>query len=160
MRKNILAILVCLSIVFATSCTPWGLVTLAPWTVIGDVVGIVGLLAIEAVYTAAEISEAKNTAEWIGMKVHNITDSLSSKYRIDSNEKGVVVTKVKSKSVAGQIGFRKGDLIKKINQFETDDAKEFYEATKRIRDENAKEITFSIIRQGKLQQIQCSVKEK
>lgn len=164
MRRNILAILVCLSIAFATSCTLRDLVTwpleMAGGSVISEVVGLGGMLAIEAVYTAAEISKAKNTAEWIGMKVHNITDSLCGKYGIGPNEKGVVVTKVKSKSVAGQIGFRKGDLIKRINQFETNDVKEFYEATKRIRDEDAKEISFTIIRQGSLQQIKCTVQEK
>jgi len=160
MKRKVSAILICLSIAFATSCTLRDLVTfpleMAAVGVVGDVAGIGGLIAYETIRTAAVISEAHNSAEWLGMEVHNVTSSLSSKYGIDPNEKGVVITKVKSKSVAGQIGFRKGDLIKRINQFETNDAKEFCEATKSIRDE--KEITFTIMRQGKLESIQCAVK--
>jgi len=133
MKRNILIILICLSIVFTAGCAP-------------VMLGLGYAVAHGAVYFGARAVLTKNTVKWLGMEVHNVTTSLSNRYAVDPNEKGVIVIKVKSESAAEQLGFIEGDLIKKVNEYETGNIKEFYKATKKVK--KAEEVVFDIIRQG------------
>jgi len=129
MKRNILVILICLSIVFTAGCG---------YTLLGT--------AVQALHLGVQAVLTKNTVKWLGMEVHNVTTSLSNRYAVDPNEKGVIVIKVKSESAAEQFGFIEGDLIKKVNEYETGNIKEFYKATKKVK--KAEEVVFDIIRQG------------
>ena len=140
MKRKILVILLFLSIAFTIGCT---LRELAMFPVEFVAAAATGGVT-SALQMAAVLSE--DTVQWLGMKVHNINDSLSNQYGIDPNEKGVIVIRVKSESAAEQIGLIEGDLIKKINEYETGNIREFYKATKKVK--KAKEVVFDIIRQG------------
>lgn len=133
MKRNILVILICLSIAFSAGCAE-----LAWWGA--------GMVAHETFFAVADAVLGKNTVKWLGMEVHNVTTSLSNRYAVDPNEKGVIVIKVKSESAAEQFGFIEGDLINKINEYETGNIKQFYKATKKVK--KAEEVVFDVIRQG------------
>lgn len=136
MKRDILIIVVCLSFVFIASCSWTDLLCLTPVGWLPE--GVIATIALDAILS-------EDTAEWLGMKVHNLNNSLSSRYGIDPNEKGVVLIKIKSESVAEQLGFIEGDLVKKINQYETCDINEFYSGSKKVK--KAGEVVFDIIRQ-------------
>ncbi|MBN2545187.1 MAG: Do family serine endopeptidase [Spirochaetes bacterium] len=50
-----------------------------------------------------------------GFRLADINDSLRSKYKIDKNVTGVVVTDISTGSLAGRAGVKEGDVIFKIN---------------------------------------------
>lgn len=151
MKRDILIILVCLSFLIIASCSWTDLLYLTPVGWVPE--GIVAEIALDAILS-------ENTAEWLGMEVHNSNKSLSSRYGIDPNEKGVVIIKVKPESTAKQLGFIEGDLIKKINELETNDVNQFYEATQIMKGQDVNEINFTILRLGELQQILCVIKKE
>lgn len=59
-------------------------------------------------------TEKKDTL-WMGLKVEKITPGYISKYKLDDEETGVVLTFVDPGSIAYSKGLRPGDVIKKIN---------------------------------------------
>ncbi len=94
-----------------------------------------------------EKPEKEDTAEWLGMKVSVLTDSLAQRYRIDKSETGIVVIEVDPVSKSAEIGIIEGDLIKSINRTEIKDLETFKKVTKKINFSEG--VVFDIIRQGR-----------
>ncbi|MFN3966489.1 MAG: Do family serine endopeptidase [Endomicrobiia bacterium] len=91
--------------------------------------------------------EKEETAEWLGMKVSQLTMSLAQKYQIPEKESGVVVIEVDPVSKSSEIGIIEGDLIKSINRNETNDLESFKKITKKVK--LSEGVVFDIIRQGR-----------
>jgi len=65
-----------------------------------------------------------------GVTVENISKDLSSKYDIDSDQHGVVVTAVEPGSLAEDVGIKPGDVITDVNRKSVSNKHEFRQATK------------------------------
>jgi S1-C subfamily serine protease len=50
-----------------------------------------------------------------GAKVSNISPAVADELHLDSDTQGVVVTEIPENSVAGNVGFQKGDIIVNVN---------------------------------------------
>ena len=62
------------------------------------------------------------SGEALGMRLSNVTDELADKYSLGDNRKGVLITTVDPKSLAGKAGLQPGDLITRINGKSVEDA--------------------------------------
>jgi len=153
MKRDISIILVCLSFVLIAGCSWVDLLDLTP-------IGWMPEAIIAEIALDAMLSGDEDAVEWIGMEVRSSDKSLSRQYGIDPKEKGVVIVKVEPQGAAEQFGLMEGDLIKKINQLETNDIEEFYETAQIIKDQHVKELDFTIIRLGELQQIMYPPKKE
>jgi len=94
-----------------------------------------------------EKSEKEETAEWLGMKVAMLDETLAQRYKIDKSESGIVVVDVDPTSKASEIGIIPGDLIKSINRVDTPDLESFKKITKKVK--LSEGVVFDIIRQGR-----------
>lgn len=63
----------------------------------------------------------------LGVEVTSITGRLEGQYRLYTNE-GALITQVISGSVAAQIGIRRGDVIRKLNNVEIKNKEDFHQA--------------------------------
>ncbi|MGI9481443.1 MAG: DegQ family serine endoprotease [Hyphomicrobiales bacterium] len=55
-----------------------------------------------------------------GLKVANLSPAVADELRIDPRATGVIVTKRERGSIAAEIGFRRGDIIKKVNRVDVE----------------------------------------
>jgi serine protease Do len=62
------------------------------------------------------VESATPTGILSGLDVRELTEELASRYSLKSNERGVVVVRVKPGTSAEEIGVREGDLIMEINR--------------------------------------------
>ena len=90
----------------------------------------------------------ETSAEWLGMKVETVTDSLRKRFNIPGNEQGCIVTSVQPESTAESIGLLPGDLIRAINQMPTPTVQEFKRLIQEAKLSDG--IVFDINRQGNL----------
>lgn len=51
-----------------------------------------------------------------GLEVRNLTPEITKQLGLGRNEKGVVITRVESGSVAEEVGLQRGDLIMEVNR--------------------------------------------
>ncbi len=65
-----------------------------------------------------------------GLQVSKLSQYLRQKMSIPYHIRGIVVTKVRSKTYAHRVGFQKGDIILQVNDFETDNLDKFKYAIK------------------------------
>jgi serine protease Do len=63
-----------------------------------------------------KLTSTENDATELGLQVATLTPSLASRYDIDPNEEGVVVTDIDEGSQAAEEGIRVGDLIREVNR--------------------------------------------
>ncbi len=89
--------------------------------------------------------EKEEEYTWLGMKVETINEDLKEEYGIEE-DKGVVVTDIKSDSPAYEAGIREGDLIVKVEDTKIEDLKDFLKAKKKY--DKQKVILFTIISNG------------
>ena len=64
---------------------------------------------------AGPTTTSNNALQMLGLQVHNLTEEMAQRYGYESDE-GVIVTNVKSNSVAEEKGVRAGDLIVAVNR--------------------------------------------
>jgi Do/DeqQ family serine protease len=57
----------------------------------------------------------KSRSPFQGAKVANISPAVADELHLDSDTQGVVVTEIPENSVAGNVGFQKGDIIVNVN---------------------------------------------
>ncbi|MCC7429913.1 DegQ family serine endoprotease [bacterium] len=84
--------------------------------------------------------------EFLGIEVKPFSEDFAKRYRLDKDEKGVVVTNIDPKSKAFSAGIREGDLIQKIGKTQINSISDFQKATKEI-DKNSP-TAFFIKREG------------
>jgi Do/DeqQ family serine protease len=94
-----------------------------------------------------EEKKEEDVVSWLGMKVTGLSDTLMRKYRIPSDEKGVVIINISPDAEAKEMRLAEGDMIKSINRSLTDNLESFDRVIKKV---NLKEgVVFDIIRNGK-----------
>ncbi|MBN1154810.1 DegQ family serine endoprotease [candidate division KSB1 bacterium] len=91
------------------------------------------------------VAEKPKSTEKIGIRVENLTSATRSEYGYEDDE-GVLVTYVKSGSIAFREGIRTGDLIKAINREMITSVNDF---NKVINDIEEDEIIFMRLKKGK-----------
>jgi serine protease Do len=72
-----------------------------------------------------KLARVNTTNDNLGLVVSDITPDLISKYQLDRDQKGVVITGVLPNSVAAESGMREGDVIQKVNRKEIESLQEF-----------------------------------
>ncbi|MGZ4961097.1 MAG: trypsin-like peptidase domain-containing protein [Limisphaerales bacterium] len=81
-----------------------------------------------------------------GLSVENLNKDNASKYDIEGNQQGVVVTAVEPGSVAEESGLKAGDVITDVNRKPVTSVREFHDATKGV---NAKSgAIFNVVSNG------------
>lgn len=96
-----------------------------------------------------EISQLEKEATgWLDMKVESITPQNASKFRLDEDETGVVVVRLKKDGIAAIQGIRVGDVIKQINNYEIEDIDDYNKFVDKYGDEDS--FLFLIRRGGNL----------
>jgi len=90
-------------------------------------------------------SSTPTSTEKIGIRVENLTNQNSRQYGYNDNDEGVLVTYVKSGSIAYREGIREGDLIKQINKRKIINISEFNKIIDTIK---SGEIVFIRLRKG------------
>jgi serine protease Do len=89
-----------------------------------------------------------------GITFSNITKELIEKYELSEKEKGVIISHIEKDSIGEKAGLKEKDIIKEINERSISDVIEL----KRILEKNkGKEITLTIIRKGRWQNISLSL---
>jgi len=78
--------------------------------------------------------EKETKKVWLGMIVENITPQNASRFKIDSNETGVIITGFSDDSIAAQQGLKIGDIIKGINDFEINNIDDYNKFVKEYGD--------------------------
>jgi serine protease Do len=78
------------------------------------------------------LANAENDAGggWLGLTVADITDEIAKDLRLRPGETGVIITGVKPRSSAAQVGLAKGDIIRKIDGQVIRSVKDFNEIAK------------------------------
>lgn len=66
-------------------------------------------------------------AENLGFSVQTLTDQLATRYGLDANEEGVIVTDIDGRSNAYRAGLRRGDLIMQVNRKPVRSVRDFNE---------------------------------
>lgn len=61
-------------------------------------------------------NENSNKFDKVGITVSNITNTLSRKYNLPDDAKGVVITSVDPRSIAAANGLKEGDIVVKLNK--------------------------------------------
>lgn len=84
---------------------------------------IVKLEEIESEKTTSATSNSKKMS--LGIEVHDITNSLAEKYKIDPEISGVLVTNIDKKSHAYEAGIRVGDIITRVGTKKVTSSKDF-----------------------------------
>jgi Do/DeqQ family serine protease len=80
-----------------------------------------------------------------GLKVANLSPAVADELQLDPRETGVVVMKLRPDSIARNVGFRRGDIIKKVNR----SAVNAVEDLARVADEEPRRWVVTIKRRGK-----------
>ncbi|MGR3220144.1 MAG: magnetochrome domain-containing protein [Candidatus Anammoxibacter sp.] len=125
--------------------------------VVAGIIGVVGIAAIVVTFvpggsdvSGPAVSEPGlstgfvnnkqkiTEAHWQGMEVMALTWELAAKLGIPIDEKGVIVDEVTL--AAGESGLRGGDIIKSINGVTVTNLAEFYNVTKRLRNQKVASI--------------------
>jgi len=78
--------------------------------------------------------EEKSKESWRGLKVSDLTDELTDRFRLDE-KKGVVITEVEPASPAAEAGLRTGDVILGINRKSVRSVRDFESLSQRVRGE-------------------------
>jgi S1-C subfamily serine protease len=65
--------------------------------------------------TARDEIVLKARSPFQGAKVANISPAVADELHLDSDTEGVVVTEIPDDSIAGNVGFQKGDIILNVN---------------------------------------------
>ncbi len=96
--------------------------------------------------TDLEGSEVVENYDGIGIKVEEITAETARQFKLDENEKGVVITSIAPGSKGEDAGILKGDLVKEINHTPIETLNDYRSEMKKIKDE--KTVQFLIKRPG------------
>ena len=91
-------------------------------------------------------SERNEMEELVRFRVDDITGENARNYRIDPDEKGVVVTDIDARSKAYRAGLRTGDLIVALNKKTVNSTSDFVEMVKVARGDDA--MLLKVIRSG------------
>jgi len=89
--------------------------------------------------------------ESLGLALGEITPELRSKFSLDEDAKGVVVTDVKEGSSGAEKGLQAGDLIVEVDQEEVSTPAEVVEKVERAKSEGYRVVTLLVFRQGDFQ---------
>jgi S1-C subfamily serine protease len=82
---------------------------------------------------------------WPGMSVLPLTDEVKSQAEIEGVNRGVLVINVESRTPAAAAGFRRGDVITRMNDNRVRSAMDFY---RELNDMDRDEISFTYVREG------------
>lgn len=94
--------------------------------------------------TIAKAEEmGKDTQDWLGISISNITPQLTEKFNINVEE-GVVVTGIRRNSSAEDSALNIGDVILEIENIDIKDENDFYEAVQIIKEKNQNSILLYI----------------
>lgn len=81
---------------------------------------------------AVEETPSRKSIERLGMEVSNLTNELASKYGINANDKGVVITSIERGGAAFNGGLREGDLIKRVGKDDIANIKDYTNAINKV----------------------------
>ncbi|WP_322498943.1 Do family serine endopeptidase [Lyticum sinuosum] len=79
---------------------------------------------------------SNDTNNILGVKVSNIDDETRYKYSIKNNATGVVISKVKPKSLASMFGIKVGDVIMRVNELTINNTESFNKALQEVEKSN------------------------
>jgi S1-C subfamily serine protease len=82
---------------------------------------------------------------WPGMSVLPLTDDVREQAEIEGVNRGVLVINVESRTPAAAAGFRRGDVITRMNGSRIRTAMDFY---RELNDEANDEVEFTYVRDG------------
>jgi Do/DeqQ family serine protease len=94
------------------------------------------------------VPEQNTTAEWEGMQIATLDNTIARQYEIPSGTKGCVVVSVAEGTVAEETGFLPGDMILSVNGAETPTVADFQAAMRKVN--LAEGVVFDVNRQGRL----------
>ncbi len=77
--------------------------------------------------------QGESTYEKVGLQLSNITPEVAQKYKLNEDQKGVVVSAVDPGSIAAQAGFQPGDVILKLNREDVNSVKKFDSVMKDVK---------------------------
>ncbi len=78
-------------------------------------------------------SPVEKKEEVIGITVSEITPSVASRFDIDADERGVVITDIAASGVGAKAGFKVGDVIKKVNKKDIKSVSDYELAVKSLK---------------------------
>ena len=78
-------------------------------------------------------SVTEKTEETVGVTVSEITPRIASKFQVDPDEKGVVITNVNPSGVGASADLRVGDIIKKVNRTNIESVKDYDDAVNALK---------------------------
>ncbi len=81
----------------------------------------------------AVLADAEKEQGNTGIKVGSISGRNAEYYRLDSDERGIVITSVTRGSVAERSSLREGDIIKKINRVDIESVKDYKRVMKKLK---------------------------
>jgi len=91
------------------------------------------------------------TIQKLGMTLADLTDANRNRFKLKSDQKGVVVVKVDEKSSAAEKGIERGDTIEAINQDPVSNSKQFEGMLKKAIESGRKSVMLLVNRQGMTQ---------
>lgn len=95
-----------------------------------------------------ELVDKKSGDFMLGMKLENLDDTNRTKFKVDKNIAGVIVTKVARNTPAGDVGIKPGDVIMQINKLKIKSTTEAMAEIKRVQAANMSNIVLLIGRAG------------
>ena len=91
--------------------------------------------------------------ESLGLALGQITPELRSRFSLDDDSKGVVITEVKEGSASEEKGLKAGDVIVEVDQEEVTTPAEVVEKVEKAKSEGYRVVTLLVFRQGDFQWI-------
>jgi hypothetical protein len=73
------------------------------------------LIDVKAEQAAREEITIRNSSPFSGAKIANLSRALADELQLQNVERGVAIMDLKAGSVAGRIGFRRGDVVEEVN---------------------------------------------
>ncbi|GAB4376196.1 MAG: DegQ family serine endoprotease [Kiloniellaceae bacterium] len=91
--------------------------------------------------------------ESLGLALGQITPELRTRFSLDEDAKGVVITEVKEGSASAEKGLKPGDVIVEVDQEEVSTPAEVVEKVEKAKSEGYRVVTLLVFRQGDFQWI-------
>jgi serine protease Do len=105
----------------------------------------------------ASSGKAVEAEKWLGMEVSRITPQLSARFKLPSNQTGVLIVNISPESPAASSGLMTGDVIIDINNIKVEDLEDYNKFVKV--NKSLKSFLFHIARGGGKQYIAVNLEE-
>ena len=107
--------------------------------------------------TATPKEAQPQAMESLGLALGEISPELRTRFSLDEDAKGVVVTEVKEGSAGAEKGLQAGDLIVEVDQEEVSKPSDVVEKVERAKSEGYRVVTLLVFRQGDFQWVAVRV---